>query len=63
MTPTSEAIFDIAYDLQLDIGGGVPKFLTNPVLLDTVKQLDCRKGIFTSKKRHWKTVLSIDIAF
>jgi hypothetical protein len=39
LTPTSESSFDIEYILQMDIGGNVPKFLTTPVMIDTVKKL------------------------
>lgn len=39
MTPTSENSFDIEYTLQFDVGGGVPSFMTTPVLVDTVKSL------------------------
>ena len=39
MKPTEEGAFDIEYVLQLDIGGSMPTWLTNPVLVDTVKSL------------------------
>jgi hypothetical protein len=39
LTPTSETSFDIEYILQMDIGGNVPKFLTTPVIINTVKNL------------------------
>jgi hypothetical protein len=39
LTPTSEESFDVEYCLQLDIGGNIPKFLTTPVMIDTVKSL------------------------
>ena len=39
LTPTGENKFDVEYVLQLEIGGGVPNFLTTPVVVDTVKSL------------------------
>ena len=39
LTPTGEDTFDIEYVLQLEIGGNIPLFLTNPVMIDTVKSL------------------------
>jgi hypothetical protein len=39
LLPTSETTFDVEYVLQLEIGGSIPKWLTTPVLIDTVKNL------------------------
>eukprot|EP00523_Entomoneis_sp_CCMP467_P006658 CAMPEP_0168734944 /NCGR_PEP_ID=MMETSP0724-20121128/9078_1 /TAXON_ID=265536 /ORGANISM="Amphiprora sp., Strain CCMP467" /LENGTH=346 /DNA_ID=CAMNT_0008782071 /DNA_START=42 /DNA_END=1082 /DNA_ORIENTATION=+ len=39
LTPTGADTFDVEYVLQLDIGGGLPHFVTTPVLIDTVKSL------------------------
>jgi hypothetical protein len=39
LTPTGEDSFDVEYVLQLDIGGNIPKWLTTPVMIDTVKNL------------------------
>ena len=39
LTPTGDDRFDIEYALQFDVGGGLPNFMTTPVLVDTVKSL------------------------
>jgi len=39
LTPTGAQTFDIEYVLQLEIGGGIPQFLTTPVMIKTVKAL------------------------
>jgi hypothetical protein len=39
LIPTSETTFDVEYVLQMEIGGQIPKFLTTPVLVETVKNL------------------------
>lgn len=39
LTPTGEDSFDVEYALQLDVGGNLPKFLTVPVMIETVKSL------------------------
>jgi hypothetical protein len=39
LVPTSDMSFDVEYVLQLDIGGKIPTWLTEPVLKDTVKSL------------------------
>lgn len=39
LVPTSPNSFDIEYVVQMEVGGGVPVFLTTPVLIDTVKKL------------------------
>lgn len=39
LIPTSDDSFDVEYVLQLDIGGGMPTWLTAPVVVDTVKSL------------------------
>lgn len=39
LLPTSDTTFDVEYVLQMEIGGQIPKFLTTPVLIDTVKNL------------------------
>jgi len=39
LTPAGEDAFDVEYVLQMDIGGNIPKWLTTPVLIDTVKSL------------------------
>jgi hypothetical protein len=39
LIPTGEDSFDVEYVLQMDLGGGLPNFLTTPVICDTVKSL------------------------
>jgi hypothetical protein len=39
LIPTSDTTFDVEYVLQMEIGGQIPKFLTTPVLIETVKNL------------------------
>jgi len=39
LVPTGEDSFDAEYVLQMDLGGGLPNFLTTPVICDTVKSL------------------------
>jgi len=39
LIPTGEDSFDAEYVLQMDLGGGLPNFLTTPVICDTVKSL------------------------
>lgn len=39
LVPTGPNSFDVEYVLQLEVGGGIPCFLTTPVLVDTVKSL------------------------
>ncbi len=38
LAPTDDG-FDIEYLLQMDVGGGVPNFLTTPALVDAIKKL------------------------
>lgn len=38
LAPTDDG-FDIEYLLQMDVGGGVPHFLTTPALVDAIKKL------------------------
>mmetsp|Transcript_16167 Transcript_16167/g.21144 ORF Transcript_16167/g.21144 Transcript_16167/m.21144 type:complete len:323 (+) Transcript_16167:38-1006(+) len=50
LIPTGPDTFDIEYVLQLEIGGGMPSFLTTPVVIDTVKSLfNTAKAEFASK--------------
>jgi hypothetical protein len=39
LVPTSPDSFDIEYLLQMDVGGGLPHFMTTPALTDAVKKL------------------------
>lgn len=39
LVPTGPDSFDVEYVLQLEVGGGLPGFLTQPVLIETVKSL------------------------
>jgi hypothetical protein len=39
LVPTSSDSFDIEYLLQMDVGGGLPHFMTTPALTDAVKKL------------------------
>lgn len=39
LAPTSDTSFDIEYLLQMDVGGGIPNFITTPAIADTVKKL------------------------
>lgn len=39
LVPTGPDSFDVEYVLQLEIGGGIPGFLTQPILIETVKNL------------------------
>lgn len=39
LSPTGEDSFDVEYVIQMDIGGNIPQFLTNPVMISTVKSL------------------------
>jgi len=39
LKPTSPEEFDVEYVVQLEVGGGIPQFLTTPVIIDTVKNL------------------------
>ena len=39
LAPTGPDSFDVEYLLQMDVGGGVPHFLTTPALTDAVKKL------------------------
>lgn len=38
LAPTNDG-FDVEYLLQMDVGGGVPHFLTTPALVDAIKKL------------------------
>lgn len=39
LTPTGPNSFDVEYVLQLEVGGNLPNWLTNPILYDTIKKL------------------------
>ena len=39
LTPTGPNSFDVEYVLQLEIGGNLPVWLTNPIMYDTIKKL------------------------
>jgi hypothetical protein len=39
LVPTGPDSFDVEYVLQLEVGGGIPEFLTTPILVQTVKGL------------------------
>lgn len=39
LVPTGPNSFDVEYVLQLEIGGNIPGFLTQPILVETVKSL------------------------
>ena len=39
LVPTGPDTFDVEYVLQLEIGGNIPSFLTQPILVETVKSL------------------------
>ena len=39
LVPTGEDSFDVEYVLQMDLGGGLPTWLSTPVIVDTVKGL------------------------
>lgn len=39
LAPTGPDSFDVEYLLQMDVGGGIPNFLTTPALTDAVKKL------------------------
>lgn len=39
LAPTGPDSFDVEYLLQMDVGGGLPHFMTTPALVDAVKKL------------------------
>jgi hypothetical protein len=39
LAPTGDNSFDVEYLLQMDIGGGLPNFMTTPAIADAVKKL------------------------
>ena len=39
LAPTGDNSFDVEYLLQMDVGGGIPNFMTTPAIADTVKKL------------------------
>jgi len=39
LAPTSNNSFDIEYLLQMDVGGGLPNFITTPAIIEAVKKL------------------------
>jgi hypothetical protein len=39
LVPTGSDSFDVEYLLQMDVGGGLPHFMTTPALTDAVKKL------------------------
>lgn len=48
LVPTSPDSFDVEYLLQMDVGGGLPHFMTTPALTDAVKKLfEHAKGYFS----------------
>ena len=47
LVPTSSNSFDVEYLLQMDVGGGLPHFMTTPAITDIVKKLfDHTKNYF-----------------
>jgi hypothetical protein len=47
LAPTGDNSFDVEYLLQMDIGGGLPNFMTTPAISDAVKKLFTHaKGYF-----------------
>lgn len=47
LVPTGPDSFDVEYLLQMDVGGGIPQFMTTPALTDAVKKLfEHAKGYF-----------------
>lgn len=48
LVPTGQDSFDVEYVLQLGIGGGIPSFLTQPILIETVK------GLFNHAKKAYQ---------
>lgn len=47
LAPTGDNSFDVEYLLQMDVGGGVPAFMTTPAIADAVKKLFTHaKGYF-----------------
>ena len=42
---------DVEYVLQLEVGGGIPQFLTQPIMVETVKSLfNHAKKVFTDEE-------------
>eukprot|EP01083_Nonionella_stella_P231825 818355_1 len=39
LVPTSSNSFDVEYLLQMDVGGGLPHFMTTPALTDAIKKM------------------------
>ncbi|KAL7518791.1 hypothetical protein ACHAWX_003596 [Stephanocyclus meneghinianus] len=39
LAPTGPNSFDVEYLLQMDVGGGIPNFMTTPAITDVVKKL------------------------
>jgi hypothetical protein len=39
LAPTGPDSFDVEYLLQMDVGGGIPSFMTTPAITDVVKKL------------------------
>ena len=39
LAPTNDGGFDVEYLLQMDVGGGIPHFMTTPALVDAIKKL------------------------
>lgn len=47
LAPTGENSFDVEYLLQMDVGGGLPNFITTPAIIEAVKKLFSHaKGYF-----------------
>ncbi|KAL7537790.1 hypothetical protein ACHAXR_008081, partial [Thalassiosira sp. AJA248-18] len=47
LVPTGPDSFDVEYLLQMDVGGGIPHFMTTPALTDAIKKLfDHTKNYF-----------------
>jgi len=40
LVPTGENTFDVEYVIQLEIGGSIPNWLTTPVVIDNVKNIN-----------------------
>eukprot|EP00522_Entomoneis_paludosa_P006550 CAMPEP_0172455992 /NCGR_PEP_ID=MMETSP1065-20121228/13567_1 /TAXON_ID=265537 /ORGANISM="Amphiprora paludosa, Strain CCMP125" /LENGTH=322 /DNA_ID=CAMNT_0013208585 /DNA_START=26 /DNA_END=994 /DNA_ORIENTATION=+ len=59
LTPTGSDTFDIEYLVQLEIGGGVPSFLTTPVVIDTVKNLfKTAKSEYAKREEELNTLIA-----
>lgn len=51
LAPTGDNSFDVEYLLQMDVGGGLPNFMTTPAIADAVKKLfGHAKGYFEGEE-------------